>query len=243
MEGYLPFLGVLLALLAGLAIGKAWERYKLRDGRWIDRRRLRETPHYMLGLNFLADQQVDLARGGELWPFYIVGAGAVLAAFAIGWYMEAAAIAFFMILSVGYVATRSVNQLVRFEQNWGPIGEGNAGRVLNQRFGRTAGALNHGSLGTPKYDSLQAKLDRRYSNGIQLGFGYTWGHARAFTSEDSGAGTNRFAIPEFYHRMYGRANQDIRHNFQMTGIYETPFGRGKRWATSASAAPSSGRTA
>jgi lipopolysaccharide biosynthesis regulator YciM len=55
------FLAVLIALLAGLAIGKAWERYKLRDGRWIDRRRLRETPHYMLGLNFLVDNQVDQA--------------------------------------------------------------------------------------------------------------------------------------------------------------------------------------
>lgn len=54
-------LAVLFALLLGLMVGKAWERYKLRDGRWIDRRRLRETPHYMLGLNFLVDSQVDLA--------------------------------------------------------------------------------------------------------------------------------------------------------------------------------------
>ena len=42
-------LAVLVALLVGLAIGKAWERYKLQDGRWIDRRRARESPHYMLG--------------------------------------------------------------------------------------------------------------------------------------------------------------------------------------------------
>jgi lipopolysaccharide biosynthesis regulator YciM len=61
MSAYLPLLGVLVALLVGLAVGKAWERYKLRDGRWIDRRRLRETPHYMLGLNFLVDNQVDQA--------------------------------------------------------------------------------------------------------------------------------------------------------------------------------------
>ena len=54
-------LAVLFALLLGLAVGKGWERYKLRDGRWIDRRRLRETPHYMLGLNFLVDNQVDQA--------------------------------------------------------------------------------------------------------------------------------------------------------------------------------------
>src|ERR671925_1839187 len=30
-------------------------------GPLIDRRRLRDTPHYMLGLNFLADNQVDQA--------------------------------------------------------------------------------------------------------------------------------------------------------------------------------------
>ena len=61
MSEYLPLLGSLFALLLGLIVGKAWERYKLRDGRWIDRRRLRETPHYMLGLNFLVDNQVDQA--------------------------------------------------------------------------------------------------------------------------------------------------------------------------------------
>ena len=61
MSAYAPLLAVLVALLVGLAVGKAWERYKLRDGRWIDRRRLRETPHYMLGLNFLVDNQVDQA--------------------------------------------------------------------------------------------------------------------------------------------------------------------------------------
>ena len=57
----LYLLASLISLLLGLAVGKAWERYKLRDGRWIDRRRLRETPHYMLGLNFLVDNQVDQA--------------------------------------------------------------------------------------------------------------------------------------------------------------------------------------
>jgi lipopolysaccharide biosynthesis regulator YciM len=51
----------LVALLLGLAIGKAWERYKLKDGIWIDRRRARESPHYMLGLNFLVTNQVDQA--------------------------------------------------------------------------------------------------------------------------------------------------------------------------------------
>ncbi len=56
-----PFLGALIAMLLGLAIGKAWERYKLRDGKWIDRRRARDSHHYVLGLNFLVSNQIDLA--------------------------------------------------------------------------------------------------------------------------------------------------------------------------------------
>jgi lipopolysaccharide biosynthesis regulator YciM len=61
MGPYLPLLVGLVALLVGLAVGKAWERYKLHEGRWIDRRRLRDSPHYILGLNFLVAGQVDLA--------------------------------------------------------------------------------------------------------------------------------------------------------------------------------------
>src|SRR5947209_6153860 len=61
MSDYAPMLATLIALLIGLAVGKAWERYKLRDGKWIDRRRARESPHYILGLNFLVANQIDLA--------------------------------------------------------------------------------------------------------------------------------------------------------------------------------------
>jgi lipopolysaccharide assembly protein B len=61
MSSYGPLLAALIALLVGLTIGKAWERYKLRDGKWIDRRRARQSPHYILGLNFLVANQIDLA--------------------------------------------------------------------------------------------------------------------------------------------------------------------------------------
>jgi lipopolysaccharide assembly protein B len=61
MSSYAPLLAALVALLAGLTIGKAWERYKLQDGRWIDRRKGRESAHYMLGLNFLVSNQIDFA--------------------------------------------------------------------------------------------------------------------------------------------------------------------------------------
>src|SRR6186713_1505432 len=61
MQAYSLLFGVLIALLVGLAAGKAWERYKLIEGRWIDRRRVRQSPHFILGLNYLVAGQVDLA--------------------------------------------------------------------------------------------------------------------------------------------------------------------------------------
>jgi len=73
MGSYASFLAGLVALLVGLAVGKAWERYKLQEGRWIDRRRARESPHYVLGLNSLAAHQIDraiseLAEASRLQP-------------------------------------------------------------------------------------------------------------------------------------------------------------------------------
>jgi lipopolysaccharide biosynthesis regulator YciM len=61
MNEYGVLLPALIALLVGLTVGKAWERYKLRGGKWIDRRRARQSPHYILGLNFLVANQIDLA--------------------------------------------------------------------------------------------------------------------------------------------------------------------------------------
>jgi lipopolysaccharide biosynthesis regulator YciM len=61
MQSYGLVFGVLIALLIGLAGGKAWERYKLLEGRWVDRRRIRQSPHFILGLNHLVAGQVDLA--------------------------------------------------------------------------------------------------------------------------------------------------------------------------------------
>ena len=69
----LYLLAIFIALLIGILIGKGWERYKLRDGSWTDRRRLGETPHYLLGLIFLVDNQIDqatdeLTKASKLHP-------------------------------------------------------------------------------------------------------------------------------------------------------------------------------
>jgi hypothetical protein len=101
------------------------------------------------------------------------------------------------------------------------------------KFGRSAGTEMLGSVGTPKYDSLQLRVIRRYRGG-QVRLGYTWGHGSGYTSEASGEGT-RVDIPSEYWRNYGRLNSDIRHNISVVSTMELPFGRRKRWANQGAA--------
>jgi lipopolysaccharide biosynthesis regulator YciM len=61
MDNTLLLPAILAALLLGIAGGKAWERYKLVQGKWVDRRRIRQTPHFIVGLNYLVAGRVDLA--------------------------------------------------------------------------------------------------------------------------------------------------------------------------------------
>ena len=129
--------------------------------------------------------------------------------------------------SAGYVASRSVDQLAQMDQNWSPLGTGTAGEILNQKFGRTAPTSLMGTLGTAKYDSLQAHAEHRFSGGYQISVGYTFSHGRGYTGETSGA-VPTVGLPYEYRKNYGSLSRDIRHNLQATWIAELPFGKGKR---------------
>jgi len=136
--------------------------------------------------------------------------------------------------SAGYVASRSVNQMALLDQNWSPIGAGTNGRQMIVKFGRTAATDMLGSVGTPKYDSLQARFLRRHRSG-QLRISYTWAHGSGYTGESSG-GDTRVDIPQYYYKNYGRLGQDIRHKVSLVSMSELPFGKRKRWANTGVAA-------
>jgi hypothetical protein len=73
------------------------------------------------------------------------------------------------------------------------------------------------------YESLQATLTHRYSHGLYLLAGYTWGHAI-----DVAGTTNNLAsgfIPQNslnYHAEKGNGDYDIRHRFTLSATYDLP---------------------
>jgi len=128
-----------------------------------------------------------------------------------------------------YVATRQIDQLGFRELNWSPIGGGQAGRQLNQKFGRTGQTRLIAPIGNSQYDALQARLERRFANGFQIGANYTFSKALGIAGNANSDGALRINIPEYYALNRSRSDFDRTHNVNITNITELPFGPGRRW--------------
>jgi hypothetical protein len=134
-----------------------------------------------------------------------------------------------MTAQAGYVATRSVNPMGYLDLNAGQeIGRGQAGQPLRQQFGRQAPTQLVTSFGPTHYNSLQATLTQRFARGMQLNVAYTW-------SKVIGYADNNDSEPSVRARAYFDRNRTVRgydrtHNFQVSNIWELPFGKGRTYA-------------
>jgi hypothetical protein len=99
------------------------------------------------------------------------------------------------------------------------------------QFGRTA-ATNFLYLGTSSnYNALQAKLNRRFANGLLLTTSYTFSKALAYRSDGGSDGGNAFNYLDFRSN-YSVTSYNRTHSFVSSSVYELPFGKGKPWLQS-----------
>ena len=127
-----------------------------------------------------------------------------------------------------YVGTRQIDQIGSRELNWSPIGGGQQSRQL-AGFGRTAQTRVVASIGDSQYDALQARLERRFANGFQVGVSYTLSKSTGIEGAPNSDGIALIQIPEFYHLNHALSPFDRTHNLNITNITELPFGEGRRW--------------
>ena len=95
--------------------------------------------------------------------------------------------------------------------------------------------------GNAHYHSLQTKLTKRYTNGLQFLVTYTW--AKTLTNAGdllSGGNVSGLRAPDLpgfgIQREMGLASFHVAHAFTFSGIYELPFGAGRRYLSGASRA-------
>jgi outer membrane receptor protein involved in Fe transport len=74
------------------------------------------------------------------------------------------------------------------------------------------------------YHALQVTVRKAYSFGLSLLGNYTWSKA---LNDQSGDDAN--SIPDFsdFRQIWGRADFDVRHIFNLSGIYDLPVGRNR----------------
>lgn len=132
-------------------------------------------------------------------------------------------------LEAAYVGNHGVGVMATQNLNAGLIaGAGAAGQPLNVLFRRTA-ATNNIYFGTSTtYNSLQVKLDRRFSGGFMMTTAYTWGKAIDQSGADNG-GLWVYIDPK---RGRAIADGNRTHTYVQSYIYELPFGKGKPFVSS-----------
>ena len=101
----------------------------------------------------------------------------------------------------------------------------NQRRLFFQKFGWTQNIKYFSDDGTTKYNALQLRGEKRFSNGLLFQGNYTWASAFDFSN------TYFFWDPS---KDYGRENGVRRHAFNLNHIYEFPFGKGRKFLGSAS---------
>jgi hypothetical protein len=132
------------------------------------------------------------------------------------------------VTDVAYVGTHAVRQIVNLNINAGPIGGGNAGRLLNTTYGANTSNADQNLMAPfrgSEYNGLQAQLTRRSSpEHISTGLVYTF--SKSQDNVDNGQGTAlQFGYPTFWRYNYALAGYDRKHNVEWWSIAPSPFGK------------------
>jgi hypothetical protein len=91
------------------------------------------------------------------------------------------------------------------------------------------------SRGHAWYDSFQFKANRRFANGLQFLAAYTWSKAlddgaSGWFAAENGAGQGNASLQNFYDpkSSKGVSGYDVPHFLSLSGLYDLPFGVGKK---------------
>ena len=150
-----------------------------------------------------------------------------------------------LMLSAAYVGSASRNlEMAQLSNNAPTPGPGTPDQVNARRPYPYFGTLFFDtSQGKSSYNSLQVRAERRFSQGFQFLIGYTFSKSldngtSGWFGAENGAGAASSALQDPAHPELSRSvsSFDVTHYLTASGIYELPFGKGKRWLQSGPAA-------
>jgi hypothetical protein len=137
------------------------------------------------------------------------------------------------LFSATYLGSKGTHMIVTPVVNIAPTpGPGNPG--ANVALPQFSPFEVTGAWGNSSYNAAQLKIQKRMGNGLSFLSSYTWSKSIDYQSAAHGSAQPGEGIQNGLNIRADRAvsDYDLRHNFVFSGIYELPFGEGKRFASS-----------
>ena len=137
---------------------------------------------------------------------------------------------------IGYVANKGTHVFngdgPNYDSNTATLAVFTPGRNTNlfkpyyPRFGWTQGVNYYGNDVSNNYESLQAKVDKRFGAGYQISGNYTYAHANQY--DGSGYIIYNPSLS------YGPSDWQRHHVLTVTNVINLPFGKGQKYLSNAS---------
>ena len=136
-----------------------------------------------------------------------------------------------LLAQIGYVGTLSIHQHTRYNANYGLPGGGTQSQQLYPSFGITAAETIIEPFEHMNYNSFQAQLNKTLGNGLFLFSSYTWSKWMGLCCDEKGDGQPEIPIPAYNHKNRALMPDDRTNNFQVSAMYQMPFGKNQRFLT------------
>lgn len=131
------------------------------------------------------------------------------------------------LFEISYVGSNSVKLLQSRNENLAIPGPG---PVQPRRPYPNYTTIVWDDNGAPSnYNGMSLKFQKRYGSGLSLLTSYTWSHNLDTWSTERNGSTGGPQDPLNWRADYATSTADVKHNFLASGLYELPFGRGKRY--------------
>jgi hypothetical protein len=132
-----------------------------------------------------------------------------------------------VLLTVGYNGTKGT--FLAWSQNINLPLTPSPTVAANLRFNRPEfNAIGYAQTGlNSSYNSLAVKLEKRFSRGFTFLSSFTWSHNIDYNNEDLLDGSTGVVTPYDMRRERGNSTLDRRLAYNLSSVYELPFGKGK----------------
>ena len=136
-----------------------------------------------------------------------------------------------IVATLGYVGNVSRHLVVAYDRNSpAALTDPRLNSNLVKPFPNLSGVSNNVYSGISSYNSLQAKIQKRFSAGLSFFASYTWSHALTDAGSPLGGGPGLRAPNLIGLRNdYTNSPSDVSDRVTFNGFYILPFGKGQRF--------------